>query len=369
VRRLLLVGLVVTIGLGGLAALLGPPLVEQAITARARAEAAERGVDLSWGALTLDPGGATLSDVRLTHRRGRARIVEMRLDVSLVDALVGDVRIERARVVEPEIVLEPPTASASAAETAPTPRSAALGRLPPMIIESPRVTAHIAGRRLVATAERLTVTPDDGALVVDGDGALHLDDTPLLAGAITGRLDPSGRAQAAVSGDAGPALEITRSGARLSARGVSVDGRLDRGRLTLTDVSAQRGPVAFDEGDLSLAWDQSTSSLQITGGAVRLDGIHGRASTAALRQLVRGDSAGLERLLGAGARTGSTADRPDPIRAPASLPALLGDRLDGLTIATRGLSVDLPGLPPVMEIEGRWRPGHPAAPSDRPARR
>ena len=89
----------------GVSVVVGPGLVEQAVTARVQSAAVRRGADVTWQSMQLDGAGATLSDVRVEHAAVSARIPALRVEVAPLSVLGGSPRISAVRVVAPEVVV------------------------------------------------------------------------------------------------------------------------------------------------------------------------------------------------------------------------------------------------------------------------
>lgn len=375
-NRIILLVLAALLAFAGLAAwVLGPALIEHAIATRLQAVALARGVDLTWEALAVDAGGVTLRDVRVEHPALSARVPSARVDVSLWAAAQGDLQIDAIAIERPEVLLR---ASAGAGRAAVGARRSGVRRrlpteLPPIIIEEPRLTVLDGARRprLVAEAEAIQLEPAASGWALSGAGTAQADGVGRLAGALEGQLDPRQRAAAiAIVGEGGPAVQLRREGVSVQAGRVElVADWADRAlAVTLSEVSLAAGPIQAEGIRVStrVAGLAAPRAFEVRGGVVRLArGAAGRGA------LVAPAPAG-PRLAGlylprlrapswARQALGARASRPASIDEPTGGPL---DRLDPLwptieavELAVEGLTIELPGAPPITEARGGWSDG------------
>ena len=147
-------------------AFVAPRLIERSLVARMEQAAWSRGVDLRYGQLEWGLGGVVLREVRADHARGTISLRRVEVDVRWTAALVGQVHIERVRLVEPNahVDLGVEEGSALGGRTTDASGDAGWPALPYVELIRPALTINDEDGSPLVTARgsRIVYDPDDG---------------------------------------------------------------------------------------------------------------------------------------------------------------------------------------------------------------
>ncbi|MEZ4437310.1 MAG: hypothetical protein R3F65_33370, partial [bacterium] len=340
-RRKVLVGVVV-VGLLVVAALLvvGPGLIEQAVTARVQAAAGRRGVDVTWQAMRLDTAGATLEDVRVSRPGASVRAPALRVEVAPLSVLRGEPRITAVKVVAPEIRLEAAEVRDALADLFGSGEGEGGGvegdgadeaALPSVSVSALTLTALWPGMQLDAEAAELALEPEGHGWTVRGQARVTSAGLGAVTGSLAGHIAPGG-GHLRVAGVDGPAVQLTRGESWLSAAAVEATVRHGEPALLASAVSGRHGLAALDGGTLDVRREGDRWAVTLDGGALRV---------------------GEGEVLGVGDLPwiGVLGERPVEGGEGGGGVDVWG--LAGrVSVGVEALAVELPGLPPLREVSG-----------------
>ncbi|MEZ4431621.1 MAG: transglycosylase domain-containing protein [bacterium] len=340
-----MVGLVVVgLVLVALTLVVGPGLIEQAVTARVQSAAARRGVDVTWHTMTLDSAGATLAVVRVEHPAMSVHIPALRVEVAPLSVLRGEPSITAVRVVAPTLDLRLDAELGALAQGAGEGGAGGAGgggELPVVTVENLSVQGHGRGVRLHGEAASVALRPAGGGWAVSASGWLDVEGAAKIGGTVEGTLDRAGLALRLASED-GVAVWLRRSGAWVRAAAASLKASRDGFAAVLDGVQVSAWPVTVEGGRVEVSG----------GGRWQVRWVGGTA------QLARSLPAVVEGLIAdAGEALG-------PPRAGAVVRGAASDRLTRLwaeservAVEVDELTVDLPGLPRLLGARARWDHG------------
>ncbi len=253
-RRRWLVVLVALVALLGAAVAFGPGLALRWLDARLRAQVAERGVPVEWGAPSFDwAAGVTVPDLRVDAANAQGTVGSARVEL----AWALPPRVARVVLDEVDMTLDLPAGDAVPVEGAAPRRQLELPEaLPALEVHGVRAVVRRGGVMLFRVDDaHLTARPDGAATVVEGAADLSwgLVAAPLQ---VTGRVQPAeGSAHLSVRGrEGGNALHIVRSGREIivpSADFAWTGGEADiRLRGASLRLGPRKTPSLRAEGDL-----------------------------------------------------------------------------------------------------------------------
>lgn len=338
----MVVGLVVAgLLLVALTLVVGPGLIEQAVTARVQSAAARRGADVTWQAMQLDSAGATLTDVRVEHPAVSARIPALRVEVAPLSVLRGEPSITAVRVVAPAVQVRLEAELGALDGGGGGGDGGGGGELPAVTVENLSFGARGRGVRVSGEAAAVALRPAGAGWVVSGSGRLDVEGVGAVAGAVEGTVERDAVALR-VAGVDGAAVRLRRGERWLSAVGASVKASRASVAAALEGVSAAAGPVAIEEGRVEVSGG-ARWQVRWVGGTVRLV----RALPALVEELIADEGAAVGAPGAEAAASGAAFDRLTALWAQSERVAVEVDEL----------TVDLPGLPRLLGARARWDHG------------